>query len=260
MIASFNGALDFLKGADLIRTYQPTSRIPNGRVWGPFPMDNQPAWQWRFIVTRDPTAPEMFSYVFEVQPIGAGDVWTPFIDGAFVAAGGVRKGMGHFHMGTDALRAAQFPLEKNAKGELLKDLDVMYWTAAFPVSVTMTLVLYPDADIGDFINTTVINYHHEAEDERRGADDVRGHGLGERGEHLGRQPVDGERPGAGGRDGDGRHDQRDADRVLGRLVQGDLQLHALAPASSGGGDGQHVTLPCLFSALAAKTTLWTKGG
>ena len=131
-------------------------------------MDNHPTWQWHFVVTRDPTAPEMFSYAFEVQPIGGGAVWTPFIDGSFVAAGGVRKGMGHFHMGTDALRAAQFPVDINAKGELLKDLDVMYWTAAFPVSVTMTLTLYPHAVDGDFVTTTIINYHHEAEESGAG--------------------------------------------------------------------------------------------
>src|SRR6185436_17350492 len=85
VIATFNGALVFLEAADVIRRYQPTSRIPNGRVWGPAPMEEHPGWQWRFIITRDPAAPEMFSYAFEVQRIGAGDVWIPFIEGTFVA-------------------------------------------------------------------------------------------------------------------------------------------------------------------------------
>src|SRR4051812_35717650 len=67
VVASFNGALDFLDAADLIRAYQPTGRIPNGRVWGPIPMDDHPGWQWRFVVTRDPAAPENFSYAFQVQ-------------------------------------------------------------------------------------------------------------------------------------------------------------------------------------------------
>jgi hypothetical protein len=99
VVAAFNAMLSFLEAADFIRTFQPTGRIPNGRVWGPIPMDDHPGWQWHFVITRDPAAPENFSYDFEVQPVGAGDVWTPFIDGTFVATGGVRKGMGYFHIG-----------------------------------------------------------------------------------------------------------------------------------------------------------------
>ena len=77
VINAFNGVLVFLEAADVIRRYQPTSRIQNGRVWGPAPMDEHPGWQWRFIITRDPAAPEMFSYAFEVQRIGGGDVLDP---------------------------------------------------------------------------------------------------------------------------------------------------------------------------------------
>src|SRR4029079_14503917 len=38
VITNFNGLLGILEGVDKIRTYPPTSRIPNGRVWGPFSM------------------------------------------------------------------------------------------------------------------------------------------------------------------------------------------------------------------------------
>jgi hypothetical protein len=164
-VASFNKTLDFLTAADVIRKFQPTSRIPDGRIWGPIAMDDHPGWQWRFIVTRDPAAPEMFSYAFQVQPFGAGDVWTPFIDGSFVTSGGARKGMGLFHMGTDALRAAQFPVETDVKGNTLKDLNVRYWTSAFPVSVTMSLVVYIN---GGFTDKAGIEYHHEAEESGAG--------------------------------------------------------------------------------------------
>src|SRR5882672_4271415 len=69
----------------------------------------------------------------------------------------------------------------------------------------------------------------------------------------------GDRAGAGGRDRDGRHGQRDADRVLGRLVPGELRQHALGQASRHAGDGRYGILPSIFNALAVKTTLWTKG-
>src|SRR5262245_2098762 len=42
VITAFNGALDFLKVADAIRAYPPTSRIPDGRVWGPVLDNNHP--------------------------------------------------------------------------------------------------------------------------------------------------------------------------------------------------------------------------
>jgi hypothetical protein len=177
VITAFNGMLLFLETADVIRSYQPTSRIPNGRVWGPAPMENRHVgWQWRFIITRDPAAPEMFSYAFEVQRIGAGDVWIPFITGTFVATGGARKGMGHFRIETDALRAAGFYVETNTKGESLRVLDVMYSTAAFPISVTMQLVLYTDGlpAPGRFIDTVTIDYHYEAQSNGQGAMEFKG--------------------------------------------------------------------------------------
>ena len=175
VIAAFNGMLLFLEMADVIRSYQPTSRIPNGRVWGPAPMEGRHVgWQWRFIITRDPAATEMFSYAFEVQRIGGGDVWIPFIRGTFVATGGVRKGMGHFNIATDALRAADFFVETNTKGESLRVLDVIYSTAAFPISVEMHLELYTDGLAGTFMETVTIDYHYEAQANGQGAMDFEG--------------------------------------------------------------------------------------
>jgi hypothetical protein len=169
VITTFNGALNFLDGADLIRSFQPTSRIPNGRVWGPVPMDDHPGWQWRFIVLRDPAAPEMFTYAFQVQPVGSNandpTMWIDFVSGSFAASSGARKGVGHFLMQTDKLREAGFTVGTNEKGEMLKSLDVMYWTAAFPVSVTMQLKLYPpDAATTGYTTYGIIDYHYEQQE------------------------------------------------------------------------------------------------
>lgn len=159
VVKAFNGALDFLNAADVIRTYQPTSRIPNGRIWGPVPTEDHPGWQWRFRMTRDPNAPEMFSYSFELEPIGAGEAdWISFIHGSFVATGGARRGMGHFTMEADGLRNAGYAIGRDNDNNIFKSLDVMYSTAAFPISVQMTLVLYPK---GDLANTLTITYHYE---------------------------------------------------------------------------------------------------
>jgi len=169
VIRTFNGALDFLNAADVIRTYQPTSRIPNGRIWGPFPMRDHDGWQWRFRMTRDPAATEaMFQYVFEVEPIGAGENgWLTFIDGWFIpTGGGARRGVGYFHMQADNLRAAGFPILPDADQNIFSDLKVMYSTASFPVSVTMTLVLFPK---GDLTNTVTIVFHYEQQENGQGA-------------------------------------------------------------------------------------------
>jgi len=168
VIRAFNGALDFLDAADVIRTFQPTTRVPNGRIWGPWPMNDHAGWEWRFRMTRDSATAEMFKYWFEVRPIGTGDdSWILFIDGWFVpTGGGARRGMGFFHMQADDLRAGGFPILPDADQNIFSDLKVMYSTAAFPVSVTMTLVLYPK---GDFTNTATIVFHYEQQENGQGA-------------------------------------------------------------------------------------------
>ena len=93
----------------------------------------------------------------------------PFIDGSFVAAGGVRKGMGHFHMGTDALRAAEFPFDINAKGEMLKDLDGHVLDRGVSGQRHHDAALcIPMRRPTDFVTTTIIDYHHEAEESGAG--------------------------------------------------------------------------------------------
>jgi hypothetical protein len=174
VVAAFNAMLNFLDLADYIRTFPPTSRIPGGRIWGPAPMENKPGWQWRFVVTRNPNDPDLFSYAFQVQPIGGGDAWIPFIDGSFAASAGARKGVGMFLIKTDPLRNAGLGPDINAKGEALKELTVMYATESFPISVAMHLVLYTDAREGTFMQTVTIDYHYEAQANGQGAMEFKG--------------------------------------------------------------------------------------
>jgi hypothetical protein len=169
VIRSFNGALDFLDAADAIRMFQPTTRVPNGRIWGPFDMRDHEGWQWRFRMSRDPAAlEEMFKYWFEIEPTGAGeDGWLPFIDGWFIpTGGGARRGMGYFHIGTDKLRMGNYPLAPDADGNIFQDLKVMYSTAAFPISVHMTLVINPK---NNPTSTLTILYHYEQQENGQAA-------------------------------------------------------------------------------------------
>ncbi len=171
VIRTFNGALDFLKIADLIRTYPPTSRIPDGRIWGPLPDDKHPGWQWRFVMTRDPSVSGGFKYTFDEQPIGAGDPWYELLNGSFVATGGARRGTGTFKIQTDALWAVGFPFDYGTDGSLLRELAITYSTADYPISVVMHLELYPDAVGGnhDATSTPAIDYTYEALESGQGA-------------------------------------------------------------------------------------------
>jgi hypothetical protein len=162
VIRTFNGALDFLKVADVIRTYPPTSRIPNGRVWGPAPDANHPGWQWQFVMTRDPDNADQFDYHFDEQPIGAGDQWSTILEGDFLSAGGARRGVGHFTLKTDDARTAGFPFAAGDDGSLLRTLQVTYSTAEFPISVMMMLEVYPNASNPDPATTSTIVYTYEA--------------------------------------------------------------------------------------------------
>ena len=114
-----------------------------GASGDPIAMDDHPGWQWRFIVTRDPAAPEMFSYAFEVQPIGGGRRLDPVHRRlrSWPRAASARAWATSTWGPTPC--APRSSRSRQRQGRALKDLDVMYWTAAFPVSVTMTLDLYP---------------------------------------------------------------------------------------------------------------------
>ena len=142
VVQVFNGVLESVLGlVDAIRAYEPTTRTPDGRIWGPVPAEKQPGWQWRFRMTREPN--QSFSYAFELEPVGAGrDAWIPFITGSFDPAPGIRRGVGTFTLSTTALRAASFPFEPDLAK--LESVSVAYSTKDFPISVVLDLTSYPD--------------------------------------------------------------------------------------------------------------------
>ena len=93
VVNDFNKLLEQLVGmVDAIRSYPPTSRTANSRVWGPFASDDlrdrNPDWQTRMIVSRDDANASAFNYEIAVHRIGTADLaWLPLIRGWFQAGG-----------------------------------------------------------------------------------------------------------------------------------------------------------------------------
>jgi hypothetical protein len=142
VVKIFNGALVNVLGlVEAIRAYAPTTRTPNGRIWGPVPADKQPGWQGRFRMDRE--ADQSFSYAFELEPVGAGEAaWIALLTGNFQPSPGIRRGVGSFTLNTEALRAASFPFD----ADLVKTrtLTVQYSTKDFPITVVLDLAAFTD--------------------------------------------------------------------------------------------------------------------
>ena len=164
-IKLFNGIMfEILGGVEAIRAYQPTSRTPDGRTWGPIPDENHPGWQWEFRMTRLPDL--TFDYVFELQPVGAvPDVWIPFVTGRFEPSPGVRRGVGDFHVVTDPLRAAGYPFD--VEGQKLRTVDVSYSTKDYPISVIVDFVSFPN--LADLSMTNSVHYEYGVQSDGQGA-------------------------------------------------------------------------------------------
>ena len=147
VIKAFNGALNFLDAADTSAPIPPTTRIPNGRIWGTVADERPPGLaEALHDVARSGHARDVHLPVRGRADRRRRRVWILFINGSFLATGGgARKGMGTFHMEADGLRNGGFPIGPDHDGEMLKDLTVKYSTAGFPISVAMKSAV-PKAD------------------------------------------------------------------------------------------------------------------
>jgi hypothetical protein len=134
--AVFNGIVDaFLTLIDTIRSYPPTTRHPNERIWGPGPAKMQPGWVVRMVMTRDDLATFSYSVQFlRADLLGTVDpAWIDVLTGTFSAAGGVRKGSGTLKIDTTAARAAGLDPDLG----FLDLLTATYDTHAFPITVSL---------------------------------------------------------------------------------------------------------------------------
>jgi hypothetical protein len=159
--SQFNQMIDnTLGGVDAIRSYEPSSRTPTSRTWGPFASTDQVGWDWRLTVSHDDPQSTVFTYELDVEntaDTAAG--WLTFVTGSFDATEGVRKGMGSMTVTTDALTAAGFPFDQGTAP--FEMLTVSYSTLNYPITVDMTIVRAPDAT--NAVTSVVYSYAGQAD-------------------------------------------------------------------------------------------------
>jgi hypothetical protein len=138
----FNGLLGTLVGiVDFVRSFPPTSRTPDSRIWGPFAADRAKNknldWQTRMMMNRDLMVADQFDYEIAVHHLGNADLdWPVFIRGWFQASQTARRGTGHVELVTADVRAEG--LDVSDLG-MLDHLEIDYDTLADPLLVKMTI-------------------------------------------------------------------------------------------------------------------------
>jgi hypothetical protein len=164
----FNGLLATLVGmVDTIRSYLPTSRTPDSRIWGPYPADRRNMknldWQSRMIVSRDASDASRFDYEIAAHKAGTADTeWPIFLRGWFQAGKTARRGMGHVELVTANVRAAGMDVSDL---NMLDRLEIDYDTTSSPISINMTLTDLPDPVS---LKATMLVYSYKATAEGQG--------------------------------------------------------------------------------------------
>jgi hypothetical protein len=148
----FNAVLDaLLRFVEDIRALPPTTREPHRRTWGPFRDAGQPGHELRFVMERQEEAP-LFTYQLQFRPVpAAGADWWPFLEGAFRADAGVRKGEGELHLHVEEARARGLNVE-DLRG--LRQLDVTYQTRELPTWVVMRLTAQAPSTAAEVLYTS----------------------------------------------------------------------------------------------------------
>jgi hypothetical protein len=145
-VGTINMLLDGVLGiVDTVRSYEPTSRSANGRVWGPAPDSNKPGWQWKFEIDRQPNG-TTFDYHLLVATEATPVTWVEFLTGTYDAAGGAKQGSGAFTAHFAAVVAVGYPVDGDAaQFDTLSLTYQNYDTEGSPVSALLTIMrAYPD--------------------------------------------------------------------------------------------------------------------
>jgi hypothetical protein len=170
IIGVFNGLVDeLLSLIDGIRSYSPTSRSLNERIWGPVADKDHPGWEVRMTIIR---ADDLvtFNYAIEYRLTnpsnGPEDGWVmpALISGMFTGSQGVRAGAGTVTEDTSGLRAAGFPFEAT---NFLDKLMVSYNAGSFPVTIMLSFDNLPDPNNPAALTQGV--YTYSAQQDGQGA-------------------------------------------------------------------------------------------
>lgn len=134
-----NASVDFVLGlVDVVRRAPPTTRLEDGRIWGPFPDDQDPGNELRIVILRSwpdgPAAPPQHAYAFEGRRVAEGGPFLPLLSGLFVGPSAAR-GTGALTLDFEALRALGKAEADAPRGEM----RVQYARNLEPRTVRLTL-------------------------------------------------------------------------------------------------------------------------
>ncbi|WP_208721382.1 hypothetical protein [Corallococcus aberystwythensis] len=129
----FNTSVDgLLSLLELFRNAPPTTRETDRRIWGPFPADEHPGHELRFVMNRQG---DSFAYLLQYRPQGGGEgAWWTYLPGTFKADGGIRKGTGTLALDLKEARKNGFDTKE---ATALDRLDIDYQTLALPTNVEL---------------------------------------------------------------------------------------------------------------------------
>ncbi len=130
---------DILQLVDLVRTAPPTQRLPDGRVWGPFPDSSHPGFDIeitmnRVFVNGGDAGQVAFDYAFEEWPAGRPDAGLPILDGTFT---GAQASTGRGTLNVEFENAQSLGTAKPTDPRF--QLPITYDFASSPQAITLSL-------------------------------------------------------------------------------------------------------------------------
>jgi hypothetical protein len=134
---AFVGAVTHI--VDSVRAVPPSERRDDARIWGPFPLERDPAFELRVTMVRSGGGADglSFDYQIEFHQAGAAALpWQALIAGNFVPAGGTRLGRGRIVLDLVQARQQGYPV---ADFNELEHLEIDYQRRVPPFTTTMSI-------------------------------------------------------------------------------------------------------------------------
>ena len=149
-VRSLDGMAEaFIGLIDHVRAFPPSERHEGRRVWGPFPVTENPLFVARLVVEKLSLPAEPLHFRYSVEFRLRNDVngpFAPLLTGEFTPSA-TRRGAGHLTFTSTAARAAGYPLGGLAGVETLA---IEYKTDAFPTSIKVSVVNFPAKEMAFF--------------------------------------------------------------------------------------------------------------
>jgi len=141
-IQSTNNLIDAITNLiNYVRSFPPSERKLNERIWGPFPAERDPAFEVRVRIQRASLSDGpgfLFSYQIEFHRRGDATAgWFPLITGQFAPGpGGARRGSGELHVLLVDARAQGYPVPEWG---VVERIDIIHQRLDRPHTVSMAI-------------------------------------------------------------------------------------------------------------------------